>query len=252
MLVLRDCDTANAPCELQVLMMQRSLSASFLPGAYVFPGGVVDDEDASPQCLNAIDGLDDRTASALLGLQSGGLRFWVAAVRECFEESGLLLAFDRSGFPLSVAATRDKGFAEHLARDRVELLAGNRTFGAILSTYGAAIYAHQIVPWSRWITPIGGTRRFDTRFFVTQCPTIAQPVGDGGSGDGGSGAEGSVDTAGILSADGREMSDLQWFTPAQAIADERVLLITPTTSALSLLQRCQSAGAAMTSARQRS
>ncbi len=213
----------------------------------MFPGGVVDDEDASPQCINAIDGLDDRTASALLGLQSGGLRFWVAAVRECFEESGLLLAFDRSGFALSVAASRDEGFAERLARDRVELLAGNRTFGAILSTYGAAIHAHQIVPWSRWITPIGGTRRFDTRFFVTQCPTIAQPVGDGGSG-----ADGSVDTAGVLSADGREMSDLQWFTPAQAIADERVLLITPTTSALSLLQRCQSAGAAMTSARQRS
>jgi 8-oxo-dGTP pyrophosphatase MutT (NUDIX family) len=215
-------------------MLRRSPNASFLPGAYVFPGGVVDPEDASPDCLAAVDGLSDESAARQLGLEagSGGLQFWVAAVRECFEESGLLLAVDRNGQSLSVAAAHDADFARRLESDRSHLLAGTRSFGDILIDCGATIDAQHIVPWSRWVTPIGGTRRFDTRFFVT--------------------AEPSVRATAELSFDEREMSDLRWFTPSEAIADDNVSLVTPTSSALRLLGRYGSTEVAMGAARHRS
>jgi 8-oxo-dGTP pyrophosphatase MutT (NUDIX family) len=247
-LVLHDHTTTPFESEIRVLMMQRSMTASFLPGAYVFPGGVVDLEDGSPECISAIEGLTDEAASRMLGMANQAdastvgahipaLAFWIAAVRECFEESGLLLAVDQDGNHLSIASAHDERLASQLAADRASLLAGSIGFGAVLQRYSATVRADEIVPWSRWITPIGGKRRFDTRFFVTSSPQVAA-VPSGGSGGG-------------LSFDEREMSDLQWFTPAEAIADERVVLITPTVSALRLLGRHRTSQDVLDGARQR-
>jgi 8-oxo-dGTP pyrophosphatase MutT (NUDIX family) len=86
LLLLRD--TGSAP---EVFMLQRTSKAAFLPGAFVFPGGALDPDDSSERAARRVRGLDDAQASARLGLASGGLAYWVAAARECFEESGILL-----------------------------------------------------------------------------------------------------------------------------------------------------------------
>jgi 8-oxo-dGTP pyrophosphatase MutT (NUDIX family) len=77
--------------DLHVLMLRRRAASQFVPDMDVFPGGGVDSADAT---LPGAAQLDDATASARLGLASGGLAYWVAAVRETSEESGLALALD--------------------------------------------------------------------------------------------------------------------------------------------------------------
>src|SRR5262249_57713252 len=81
----------DAP-ELEVSMLGRPLAAEFMGGAYVFPGGAVDAGDRAPELLARCHGRDDSAASTQLGLHAGGIGFWVAAIREAFEEAGVLLA----------------------------------------------------------------------------------------------------------------------------------------------------------------
>ena len=82
---------------IEVFMVRRATSAAFAGGMYVFPGGRVDDADGASGAATFVAGLDDAAASATLGLPSGGLAYWVAAIRECFEEAGLLLACSSGG-----------------------------------------------------------------------------------------------------------------------------------------------------------
>jgi 8-oxo-dGTP pyrophosphatase MutT (NUDIX family) len=191
---------------VEVLMLRRSMSASFLPGAYVFPGGVVDAEDEA-EYPDLISGMSDSRASELLGVVAGGLSYWVAAVRECFEEAGMLVA--------TMSPSLD---ARRLVAHRASLLDQQVSFAEVARVESIMIVADQIIPWSRWITPVGGTRRFDTRFFVTRAPVHSQ--------------------VGIL--DEREMTHAQWFTPEEALINPDVLVITPTQSALRLLMRFDS------------
>ena len=78
-------------------MLLRNLNSDFVGGAYVFPGGAVDPEDATSEAAARCVGIDDVRASALLGLDAGGLAYWVACPRELFEEAGLLLAMTADG-----------------------------------------------------------------------------------------------------------------------------------------------------------
>src|ERR1700732_3744199 len=80
--------------DLHVLMLERTRRAVFGPGATVFPGGAVDADDRGPGLLARVVDLNDGTASAEQGLGAGGRALRVAAVRECFEEAGILLACD--------------------------------------------------------------------------------------------------------------------------------------------------------------
>ena len=81
----------DAP-QLEVFMLRRNLAVEFMGGAYVFPGGAVDADDRAPELLDRCHGRDDSSASTQLGLHAGGMAFWVAAIREAFEEAGVLLA----------------------------------------------------------------------------------------------------------------------------------------------------------------
>ena len=85
-------------------MVRRNLKSDFVGGAYVFPGGAVDPADGGPEAEALCAGRSDAEASALLGFDAGGLAYWVAVVRETFEEAGLLLA-QRDGAPSSWVPT---------------------------------------------------------------------------------------------------------------------------------------------------
>ncbi len=140
---------------LETLMLQRTQSAAFLGGAYVFPGGSLDAADAAPQ---RVVGLSEAQANERLGLAAGAIAYYVAAVRECFEEAGVLLACDANGHPVPPAraealmALRQRPFLELLEKENLYIPAG-----------ALAYYGH-------WITQPGRSRRFDTRFFVTLAP----------------------------------------------------------------------------------
>jgi len=81
----------------EAFLLQRTRDAAFLGGAHVFPGGALDRADRDVRVLRRVAGLTDAEASARLGVEAGGLAYWVAAIRECFEEAGILLAEDEEG-----------------------------------------------------------------------------------------------------------------------------------------------------------
>jgi len=150
---------------LEVLMLQRAQTAAFLGGAYVFPGGSLDPEDHSP---HRVLGLTEAEANERLRLSSGGLAYYVAAIRECFEEAGVLLACEKDGTPVSAAR------AEGLLAWR------KKPFRNMLEAEDLYIPAGELAYYGHWITAPGRSRRFDTRFFVALAPGGQQGSHDAG------------------------------------------------------------------------
>jgi glyoxylase-like metal-dependent hydrolase (beta-lactamase superfamily II)/8-oxo-dGTP pyrophosphatase MutT (NUDIX family) len=148
----------------EVFMLQRTRGAAFLPGAYVFPGGAIDATDRDPRAARRVTGLTDSQASAKLGLAEGGLAYWIAAARECFEEAGILIATQKDGRP--VAPER----ASALEEWREPLNAGKRVFADLLEQEDLYVPADGLAYFSHWITAAGRPRRFNTRFFVARAP----------------------------------------------------------------------------------
>jgi 8-oxo-dGTP pyrophosphatase MutT (NUDIX family) len=144
----------------EVLMVRRNLNSDFVGGAYVFPGGAVDPTDTEAARAR---GLDDDDASATLGVAAGGL---VAALRELFEEAGLLIASDGAGAPIGEDPVR----AAALSTGRRALNAGETTFPELLASTGAWLDLAGLAYLSHWVTPEGPPRRYDTRFFVVKAP----------------------------------------------------------------------------------
>ncbi len=161
----------DAPGGLEVFLLKRHGKSDVLGGAYVFPGGKVDPQDteldiaaqldqplgALHAALNEAD-IDARTA--------GGL--YVAALREAFEESGVLFAQGASMQPPDSALA-------------TALLRGGLSFNAMLARLGLRLRTRDVIPWSRWITPTLASvsnRRFDTRFFVAAVPPGQMAVHD--------------------------------------------------------------------------
>jgi glyoxylase-like metal-dependent hydrolase (beta-lactamase superfamily II)/8-oxo-dGTP pyrophosphatase MutT (NUDIX family) len=142
----------------EVLLLKRTESAVFMPGAFVFPGGAVDADDSDPGLAARAEGLDEGWLNHIMELREGARAYVMAAIRECFEEAGLLLA-DFVGRPgVNVAPWRRK-----LIEDRV-------TFPQVCDELDLRLHADRIVYLSRWITPPGPPRRFDTRFFLAPAP----------------------------------------------------------------------------------
>lgn len=146
---------------METFLVQRHGASQVLAGAHVFPGGKVDGSDLLPGCLDLLAHpmhdlparLNEPEITAKIAAS-----IYVAAIRETFEESGVLLAHGAG--------------AEHVLR-AAELVLQGLTFGAALAKLGLRLDAGALVPWSRWITPRVPTvtnRRFDTRFFVATLP----------------------------------------------------------------------------------
>ena len=149
--------------KLEVFMLRRSLRSVFVGGAYVFPGGAVDEDDRDPALLALVDGVGSPDADARLGAP-GALGFWVAAIRESFEEAGVLVARDRRTGDLAI------GDGSTLATARRRLIAGEASFVDVVRDLDVVLDAGALAPVARWITPPGPPRRFDTWFFVAAAP----------------------------------------------------------------------------------
>ena len=156
----------NVSDGIEVFMMERTTAVEFAKGMHVFPGGALDRTDHHPEIASLCVGLDDKAASETLGIEQGGLAYWIAAIRECFEESGLLLGY-RGNDQLLELATDE---AERLAALRLEMAQSKLSFIDILLKEQVKAATDRIAYYSHWVTQAGRPRRYDTRFFVAQAP----------------------------------------------------------------------------------
>lgn len=152
-------DSASGP---EIYLVKRSRMVDFMAGAHVFPGGRLDPSDASPSACAllaaGVAGLQQRLGEALPPTHAAGL--FIAAIRETFEEAGLLLG------------TLGSGWSMEDARKAV----GS---GAQFITLIGRLDAEVLVPWVRWVTPEVSPKRFDARFFLARAPEGQEPKVDG-------------------------------------------------------------------------
>src|SRR5215475_8096421 len=204
--------------EIEVFMMVRRYEIDFNSGALVFPGGSVDKGDneiiASPSLYSGGEGMD-----------TGELSFRIAAIRETFEESGILLAR-----PKGSKALVDAGRAGEIeAAHRAELCDGKTSFLKVLTDNGMVLALDELVPYAHWITPEGMPKRFDTWFFLAAAPPDQ-----------------------LGAHDGRESTDSIWVSPREAVQGGetgRFKLPFPTTRNLIRLSQQANVEAALDHAR---
>ena len=198
----------------EVLMVERHADIGFAGGALVFPGGRIDPGDANPAWADHADGLDAVTAPAQ-----------VAAIREAFEETGVLIARDAAGEILS----GERASALHSWRKKVE--ADDTLFLELVRTEKLKLACDRLVLFAHWVAPPGLHRRFDTLFFAARTPEGQQ-----------------------VSADGSEATEVLWTTPEDVIAAREAgtrKLIFPTIRNVELLGVSRSCKEAFESAKKR-
>ncbi|MEX0767502.1 MAG: NUDIX hydrolase [Microthrixaceae bacterium] len=203
---------------IEVCMLQRNLQSDFIGGAYVFPGGGVDPQDAGDDLAALFAGRTDAEASRLLGVAEGGLAFWVVAIRESFEEAGLLLAQTAEGETISFS---DPKVAERFVAHRKDVDSGRRRLAEICLEEKLQLEVGKIHYFSRWVTPLGAPRRYDTRFFVAAAPP-----------------------AQVALHDDAEVIATRWLTPQAALADNEsgiITMIFPTIRTMLSLTQFESA-----------
>lgn len=217
---------------VEVLLLERHLDSDFVGGALVFPGGKVDPADgqlpaahrAGPDPQRDADQLGVVTADEAVALR-------VAAVRETFEEAGVLLAHDRDGRPVDAArlAADDAVAARQALVDRGPVA----DWHAWLVDAGLVLDLQALAPWSWWVTPEGVHRRFDTKFFVAQLPAAQ---------------------AEVAAHDAVEVTSSRWWSPPAAVAAHHAgdaVVIFPTRCNLEDLARHRSSRTAVAASRDR-
>ena len=150
--------------KFEIYLLRRSSQSGFMPGNYVFPGGVVDPEDSDVDLWSGYINLDRAQVMTRFGEglnQEDAITHGVAAIRETFEEAGVLLARQNCGTGRDLDNLLDQRLVGSLSKTWLgELVAaGEWTLGF-----------SELVPWSHWITPEIRSKRYDTRFFVAFMP----------------------------------------------------------------------------------
>ena len=168
----------------EILMVKRSSRSAF-GSIYVFPGGKLDPEDYSPTLYSYCKEMTDSEASKKLGIKKNGLAYWIACIRECFEEVGVLL----TGSNDSIIQDTFKLNALRNKLNNKEI-----TFKDICISESLNLRANNIVPCAHWITPTIEPKRFDTRFFLAK-----------------------VDLRQLASHDGFELTESTWIKPQDAL-----------------------------------
>jgi 8-oxo-dGTP pyrophosphatase MutT (NUDIX family) len=158
---------AGAPEPLDVYMIRRHKGMKFLGGFYAFPGGKVDEADTTPESLARCWGLSVAAAEDRFPPTAGAppLAFWMTAIRELLEESGVLLACDAQGRPILAS---DSSIADTIERCRKALIAGETSFAALLARQRWYADTRPLVYLSHFVTPTSSPIRFTARFFL--CP----------------------------------------------------------------------------------
>ena len=141
----------------EVFLVRRSDSIAFMGGAHVFPGGRIDASDYIDHVETTIDGMTEAAARMPDVPPEAAVAHHVAALRELFEEAGVLLAR-----PLTATSV------ERLAAYRRDLLAGKIEFGEIIRAEHLRLALDELAYFAHWVTPEIETRRFDTRFFIAR------------------------------------------------------------------------------------
>jgi len=169
---------------LEIFMVKRSSRPPF-GSLYVFPGGKLDPEDSEYDLYRHCEGMEDAEASRWLGVEKNGLAFWIACIRECFEEVGVLLANPENSIMQD---------AQRLGKLRKELNNKDTTFKDICVSESLNLRVKNIVPCAHWITPAIEPKRFDTRFFLAK-----------------------VNAKQLASHDGFELTESFWIKPVEAL-----------------------------------
>ncbi|MCP1335305.1 NUDIX hydrolase [Futiania mangrovi] len=211
-LLVRDGDNG-----FEVFMVRRHHQIDFASGAMVFPGGKVDAADADPRLRDLCAGAE--------GLSDADLGFRVSAVREAFEETGVLLATENGE---EIGAERATALKDAYA---AAMERGETTMAEMATREGLCLRLDRLVPFAHWITPAIMAKRFDTPFFIAEAPH-AQVEGAG--------------------HDGREAVDSVWIAPADAIAKAdagEVTMVFATRRNLEKLARAHSVEEALSNAR---
>ena len=147
---------------LEVFMVVRHHEIDFAAGAFVFPGGKVDLEDGSESIERICEGPTDEEASITLGTSKGGLAYWVACIRECYEEAGILLAYRKDEELFSPKNSSEKDlFIDYRRR----LNEGELVLEEMSLKENILLATNRLAYLSHWITPKIEKRRYTTRFF---------------------------------------------------------------------------------------
>jgi 8-oxo-dGTP pyrophosphatase MutT (NUDIX family) len=236
--------------QLEVLLLKRSPRSGFIPGAWVFPGGTLDDDDGDPSLLPYLHGLSPDQAQERFHLGNPRLNpadgakpasppgppawaYWVAAIRETFEETGILLWNEHGKRGPQQPGRKRPGLEEEdlIAEARARLLCGEGGFLGILDCLGLTLDAASLEYAGHWLTPECEPRRYETRFFVTE-----------------------VDPEAPVTPYEKEMVEALWITPSQALAKNRkgdFPLVFPTLVTLEELRPFQTPGEALSFLRAR-
>lgn len=223
--LLRPSDDADVPME--VLLLERHQKSKAYAGAFVFPGGKVDDTDRwmDPLCVTDVD-LSLWTTRLGAPDTQAALGFLVASVRETYEEAGVLLATHRDGTPVSIADLASPSFQN--ARARLVSRQDNFDWTGWLVQEGLVLSIDQLGLWAWWVTPVHRPYRFDTRFFVAVLPQ---------------GQTATVDDV--------ETTSMRWIAPSEALREYeagRVSMRNPTLRTLESLLVYDSPDAVMAAA----
>jgi 8-oxo-dGTP pyrophosphatase MutT (NUDIX family) len=211
----------------ELFMVRRHQDTAFMGGAYVFPGGRVDDADHDGS-ESWCDGLAHARAQLAALDAQAAVAFHVAAARELFEEAGVLLARTPDGHFVSLAG--DDVHARFKAY-RGDVHAGRITLRDLVQREGLRLTLDTLVLFAHWVTPPIDTRQFDTRFFMARVPPDQTPAHD--------------DT---------ETTHSGWLTPSAAVEQSLnadIVLPPPTWTTIRELQRFASVDAAMGWGRER-
>ncbi len=181
----------------EIFMLRRTGGAAFAGGMYVFPGGRVDSDDHLHKYDAWRTGPADSQAAQLAALGNEWRGFYIACLRESFEEAGLLLAYDAQGNLLSFV---DDATHQRFTAYREPIHSGDLSLRALCEREELTLACDRLHFYNRFVTPLGRPRRFDTRFFIAEAP-----AGQAGY------------------HDDIETTDSVWISPAQALAqnDER-------------------------------
>ena len=200
-------DTGEKPFE--IFLMRRHKNQAFMGGAFVFPGGRLDESDCDPELATFAQGLSAEDASYKLNEpdipENKALGLYFAAVRETFEESGVLLATPATGGSTGLINEKNPGRFESY---RKKIHEGEMSLAQIAGIENINFKLDLLMPYSRWITPEIESRRFDTRFLIARMPREQRTIHDA-----------------------IEMTESLWITPADALKKQQagnLLLMPPT------------------------